>query len=41
MLPEKPIQNKFIEQFNDSYRCGVLSKYIFKYLDQVREHTQI
>jgi putative transposase len=39
--PGKPTQNAFVERFNGSYRRGVLNKFIFEDINQVREQTQI
>ena len=39
--PGRPTQNAFVERFNGSYRRGVLNKYIFENIDQVREQTHI
>ena len=41
MQTGEPTQNAFIERFNESYRRGVLNKYMFEDLDQVREQTLI
>ena len=39
--PGKPTQNAFVERFNGSYRRGVLNKFIFENINQVREQTEI
>lgn len=38
--PSRPMQNGFIERFNGSYRRGVLDLYVFRDLQEVREHTE-
>lgn len=38
--PGRPMQNGFIERFNGSYRRGVLNRYVFRNLNEVRERTE-
>lgn len=38
--PGRPMQNGFIERFNGSYLRGVLDRYVFRHLNEVREHTE-
>lgn len=39
--PGKPMQNGFVARFNRSYRQGVLDRYVFKNLKEVKEKTEI
>jgi putative transposase len=39
--PGKPTQNAFVERFNGTYRRGVLNKYIFEDIHQVRHQTEL
>jgi putative transposase len=38
--PGRPMGNGFIERFNGSYRRGVLDVYVFRTLNEAREHTE-
>lgn len=38
--PSKPTQNAYIERFNGTYRRGVLDKFIFENIHQVRSETE-
>ena len=38
--PGKPTQYAYIERFNGTYRRGVLNKYIFEDIHQVRQVTE-
>ncbi len=38
--PGRPTQNAYIERFNGSYRKGVLNKFIFEDINQVRILTE-